>query len=168
VQNDGGYDNNNNDSNDNNGDSTYGPFSGGYTGTESGPPYTLGTPNTDPATANLAEFAPSILVYLKDGTMLAASDYWLADGQFHYTVKYGGENAIAMDQVDIQRTTDENAKRGVKFTLKNKPATNLTGTGSASASPGASPSRGTGAKPAKAAPLMPPPATRTSTRGVAV
>ena len=54
--------------------------------------------------------------------MLAANDYWLADGQFHYTVKYGGENVIGMDQVDVQKSIDENLKRGVKFTLKAKPA----------------------------------------------
>jgi hypothetical protein len=61
------------------------------------------------------------LLYLKDGTMYPASDYWLADGQLHYTVNYGGESTIDMAQVDLQRTVDENAKRGVRFTLKSSP-----------------------------------------------
>ncbi len=71
---------------------------------------------------------PTILVYLKDGTTLAADDYWAVDGQFHYRVKYGGESSIGMDEVDMQRTVDENAKRGVRFTLKSKPATDPDGT----------------------------------------
>ncbi len=71
---------------------------------------------------------PTILVYLKDGTTLAADDYWAVDGQFHYRVKYGGESSVDMDQVDMQRTVDENAKRGVRFTMKSKPATNPDGT----------------------------------------
>ena len=36
-------------------------------------------------------------------------------------MKYGGESQIALDQVDVQKSIDENAKRGVKFTLKAKP-----------------------------------------------
>ncbi len=92
----------------------------------------------DPAGANLAVSRPTILVYLKDGTTLAADDYWAVDGEFHYRVKYGGESSVDMDQVDMQRTIDENAKRGVRFTLKPKPATNADG--SAANRPAAVPS----------------------------
>jgi hypothetical protein len=63
------------------------------------------------------------MLYLKDGTMYPASDYWLADNQLHYLVNYGGEGTIDMDQLDLQRTVDENAKRGVRFTLKSNPNT---------------------------------------------
>ena len=35
----------------------------------------LGSPNTNPLSANMAESTPTILIYLKDNTMLAASDY---------------------------------------------------------------------------------------------
>jgi hypothetical protein len=62
-----------------------------------------------------------VLVYLKDGTMSAASDYWIADGRLHYTVNYVGESTVDIDQVDLQRTVDENAKRGVRFSLKPSP-----------------------------------------------
>jgi hypothetical protein len=86
-----------------------------------------GTPDTDPVTANVAISAPTILVYLKDGTTLAANDYWMADGQFHYRVKYGGESSVGMDELDLQRTVDENAKRGVRFSLKPKPVTSTDG-----------------------------------------
>jgi hypothetical protein len=84
--------------------------------------------------------------------MLTADDYWLADGQFHYTVKYGGENVIALDQVDVQKSTDENLKRGVKFTLKTRPAMASTGAAPVATKP-AAPSM---AKPSTPAPAMRP------------
>lgn len=57
------------------------------------------------------------LLYLKDGSMYALTNYWVADGKLHYVTSYGGENAIEMDQIDVQHTVDVNAKRGVKFIL---------------------------------------------------
>ena len=89
---------------------------------EPGTPLAVENEDTNPVTANVAISAPSVLVYLKDGTMLVANDYWLDGGDFHYTVKYGGESQIGLDQVDVQKSIDENAKRGVKFTMKPKPA----------------------------------------------
>lgn len=84
-------------------------------------PASQGTPNTNPLTGNVAESTPTVLLYLKDGTMYAASDYWLVDNKLHYFVNYGGESTVDMDQVDLQRTVDENSKRGVRFSLKPKP-----------------------------------------------
>jgi len=55
--------------------------------------------------------------------MYPASDYWFSDNQLHYTVNYGGVGTIDMDQLDLQRTVDENAKRGVRFTFKPSPNT---------------------------------------------
>ena len=77
--------------------------------------------NPNPVTGNVAATTPTVLIYLSDGTTLAASDYWLADGQLHYYVNYGGENSVDMSQVDLQRTVNENAKRGVRFSLKPNP-----------------------------------------------
>jgi hypothetical protein len=59
-----------------------------------------------------------VLLYLKDGTSFAVSDYWLADGKLHYVTSYGGDNAVDESRVDLQRTVNENAARGVDFTLK--------------------------------------------------
>ena len=50
--------------------------------------------------------------------MYTASDYWLVDGKLHYMTSYSTESVVDMDEVDLQRTVDENAKRGVTFTLK--------------------------------------------------
>jgi hypothetical protein len=72
-------------------------------------------------TANVAESAPSVLLYLKDGTTLVAWDYWVADGKLHYSLRYGSESALDMNDLDLQRTVDENAKRGVLFRLKPHP-----------------------------------------------
>ena len=77
-----------------------------------------GSGNPNPVTGNVAATTPTVLIYLNDGTTYAASDYWLADGKLHFTVSYSGENSVDMGQVDLQRTVNENAKRGVRFSLK--------------------------------------------------
>jgi hypothetical protein len=63
-----------------------------------------------------------VYLYRKDGLMFAANDYWVANNQIHYTVLNGGENTIDMRDFDVQRTIDENAKRGVDFSLRATPA----------------------------------------------
>jgi hypothetical protein len=77
--------------------------------------------NPNPDTGNVAESAPTVLLYMKDGTTVPATDYWVADAKLHYRITYGGEEAIDLSQLDLQRTVDENAKRGVRFTLKPQP-----------------------------------------------
>ena len=64
-----------------------------------------------------------MLLYTKDGTSYAVTDYWVDGGQLHYTMSSGGggESVMDMDQFDQQRTVDENAKRGVQFVLKPAP-----------------------------------------------
>jgi hypothetical protein len=59
-----------------------------------------------------------ILLYLKDGSSFAVSDYWLTNGKLHYVTSYGGENAVDEGQIDLQRTVNENAARGVDFSLR--------------------------------------------------
>ena len=64
---------------------------------------------------------PLVMLYLKDGTVYALTNYWVAGGRLHYLTQYGGENSVAMDQVDIQRTVDVNAHRGGDITLRPAP-----------------------------------------------
>lgn len=66
--------------------------------------------------------APDTLIYLKDGTSYAITDYWLVGDKLHYVTNYGGENSIDPQQLDFQRTVDENASRGVNFTLRPAPS----------------------------------------------
>jgi hypothetical protein len=62
-----------------------------------------------------------VVLFLKDGTVYAITDYWIADNKLHYVTNYGGENSIPLDQLDIQRTVDVNAKRGINITLRPTP-----------------------------------------------
>lgn len=71
-----------------------------------------------PTTGNVTESMPTILLYLTDGTMYPATDYWVSGSMVHYVVAYGGESTVPIDQVDMQRTIEENAKRGVRFNLR--------------------------------------------------
>jgi hypothetical protein len=79
------------------------------------------SPNDNPVTGDVSASRPTVLLYLKDGTTYAASDYWLQDGMLHYTVNYGGESTLNMDDLDLQRTVNENARRGINFSLHPNP-----------------------------------------------
>jgi hypothetical protein len=56
------------------------------------------------------------VLWLKDGTVYGLRDYWFAAGKLYYVTNYGGENSIDMNRVDLQKTVDEDALRGVDFT----------------------------------------------------
>jgi len=60
---------------------------------------------------------PYSVLYLQDGTNYDIRDYWVADGKLHYVTSYGGENSVDLSQVDLQRTVDANASRGLSFSL---------------------------------------------------
>jgi hypothetical protein len=102
--------------------------SGGYNATPVAPDNSgniaepQGSPNDNPDTGNVYSSRPTVLLYLKDGTTYAASDYWLQDGELHYIVNYGGENTLNMDELDLQRTVNENARRGISFSLHPNPS----------------------------------------------
>lgn len=70
---------------------------------------------------------PYVVVFLRDGTSYAVSDYWLAGGKLHYVTSYGGENSVDANQLDLQRTVNENALHGITFTLRPTPATETPG-----------------------------------------
>jgi hypothetical protein len=78
-------------------------------------------PESESAGPAPAADAPFVMLYLKDGTVYALTNYWVAGGKLHYLTQYGGENSVAMDQVDMQRTVDVNAHRGVTITLRPAP-----------------------------------------------
>jgi hypothetical protein len=81
--------------------------------------------SSDAAQAAPAGSAPQqtyVLLYLKDGSSFAVSDYWLTGGKLHYVTSYGGDNAVDESQIDLQRTVNENAARGVDFSLRPLPA----------------------------------------------
>jgi hypothetical protein len=66
-------------------------------------------------------------LYLKDGTVYNVTDYWLVDGQIHFTiVEESGtksvELVIGFDELDLQKTIDVATQRGFRFVLRNEPA----------------------------------------------
>jgi hypothetical protein len=77
-------------------------------------------PDSLPSSSQISSVAANsyTVIYLQDGTSFAATDYWVADGKLHYVTSYGGENAMDLSQFDIERTTKENAKRGVNVSLR--------------------------------------------------
>lgn len=64
-------------------------------------------------------------LFLKDGTILTVTDYWVVDDQLHYKTLAGGatpvEQVIAFDELDLQRTIDVAEERGFRFVLRNQP-----------------------------------------------
>jgi hypothetical protein len=77
------------------------------------PYFGFGNSNYNPAPRpNSAE----AVLWLKDGTVYGLRDYWFVAGKLYYVTNYGGENSIDMDRVDLRKTVDEDALRGVDFT----------------------------------------------------
>lgn len=65
-------------------------------------------------------------LYLKDGSILNVTDYWLLDDQLHFTIvqDYGAkpvEEVIPFEALDLQKTVDVNTRRGFRFLLRNEP-----------------------------------------------
>jgi hypothetical protein len=65
-------------------------------------------------------------LFLKDGTILNVTDYWLVDDQLHFTmIEEDGtkpaELAIPFEALDLQTTVDANTRRGFRFVLRNEP-----------------------------------------------
>jgi len=85
-------------------------------------PALQGSDDANPAAGNVADSAPTALIYLKNGTTYSVTDYWLQSSRLHYTVNYGAPSTLEMKEVDLQRTVDENARRGIRFSLKPHPS----------------------------------------------
>jgi hypothetical protein len=67
-----------------------------------------------------------IELYLKDGTIYYVTDYWLVNGELHFTtVEENGtklvEHTIDFSQLDLQRSINVNTERGFRFVLRNEP-----------------------------------------------
>ena len=86
------------------------------------------------------------LLYLKDGTVFAVASYTVSDGQLHYVASYGEKNYFSVELLDLAKTIEANAQRGVAFTLT--PA-------AAPATPGASQPAPLGPAPAPEGPITP-------------
>jgi hypothetical protein len=103
-------------------------------------PWTLGYTNvSSPGPVNYVAQVPERQVYvyggeredfpqlfLKDGTVLNVTDYWVVDGQLHFKqIEAIGqkpvEQSIPFAELDLQKTVDANTARGFRFVLRNEP-----------------------------------------------
>jgi hypothetical protein len=67
-----------------------------------------------------------IWLYLKDGTVYGVSDYWLVDGQMHFSMieddpTKPAEDAIPYDDLDVQKTIYVNSHRGFRIVFRDEP-----------------------------------------------
>lgn len=65
-------------------------------------------------------------LYLKDGTILNVTDYWLVNEQLHFTaIETPGtrpaEHSIPFEALDLQKTVDADTALGFRFVLRNEP-----------------------------------------------
>ena len=61
------------------------------------------------------------LLVLKDGSIFAATDYWLQEGRLFYLSSTGAVSSVALGDLDWPMTTRLNAERGVRFVLRSAP-----------------------------------------------
>jgi hypothetical protein len=79
-------------------------------------------PPTEPSSPEEIEAEKVLVVlYMNNGAVYAVTNYWVGDGKLHYLTSYGGENTINLNDLDLQKTVDVNASRGVEFSLKPAP-----------------------------------------------
>jgi hypothetical protein len=69
---------------------------------------------------------PLMQLYLKDGTAYDVNDYWFVDNQIHFTILDESatkpvEQAIGLEDLDVQRTIDVNTRRGFRVVMRNEP-----------------------------------------------
>jgi hypothetical protein len=65
-------------------------------------------------------------LFLKDGSVINVTDYWVVDDLLYFTLvqEEGGkpvEQVVAFDELDVQKTVDVNSRRGFRFVLRNEP-----------------------------------------------
>jgi hypothetical protein len=80
------------------------------------PPVSMGSAQPDLPSRALT------LVALKSEMIYPASDYWVAGRLLFYTLPDGSEASTDLNSIDWQRTTDLNAERGVRVTLRTNPS----------------------------------------------
>jgi hypothetical protein len=75
-------------------------------------------PEQDAAQVNADSVRVPVLFFLKNGSVFSVIDYWSSGDQIHYILTNGRPGTFDADQLDLQRTTNENAKSGVQFDLR--------------------------------------------------
>jgi len=137
---------------DNNYDNNTGNNGGGdsYSGPEPSTAPAEQSPNVNGNSLSLKLSVP-VLIYMKDGAVYSARDYWITEEEFNLVLMDGEQKSFSLDEVDLPRTNEENAKSGVKFILKSDPTVPTPGENFAPNQPGLQPD-GSGQTPRTPAP----------------
>jgi hypothetical protein len=85
------------------------------------------------------------LLYLRDGSVFAVASYTVSAGRLDYVTAYGDKGNVDVGELDLHKTIEANAARGVAFTLT--PPT---------PAPAASSPSPLGPAPAPPGPIIPP------------
>ena len=101
-------------------------YNGATTGSWNPPNYVVAPASEPPLYVYGTERPDVPQLFLKDGTILNVSDYWVVDGQLHFMmIEQEGvkpvEQVIPFDELDLQKTIDVNTQRGFRFLLRNEP-----------------------------------------------
>jgi hypothetical protein len=67
-----------------------------------------------------------IWLYLKDGTGYGVTDYWVVNGQMHFSLAEDdpakpAEHVVPLDELDLQKTNHVNTRRGFRMVLRDEP-----------------------------------------------
>ncbi len=73
--------------------------------------------NNPPSPNGMKAVRPITLLQLRDGSMYGLTDYWVKDGELHYTTTYGGQNSLPFERIDFEKTVQLKVDRGVPFVL---------------------------------------------------
>ncbi|HEY6384576.1 MAG TPA: hypothetical protein VIX91_02725 [Candidatus Acidoferrum sp.] len=73
--------------------------------------------NTTPSPSGMKAEQRITLLQLRDGSMYGLADYWVKDGELHYTTTYEGQNSLPFERIDFEKTVQLNADRGLSFVL---------------------------------------------------
>jgi hypothetical protein len=69
---------------------------------------------------------PQIWLYMKDGSLNVANDYWFVNGELHFIVIGQDplkpmERVVPKEQLDVQKTTYVNSARGYRMVVRDAP-----------------------------------------------
>jgi hypothetical protein len=78
----------------------------------------LMTQASDPRTSS----SSLTLIALRNESIWAVSEYWLAGDRLDYILPSGAHESCALNDVDLMRTTQLNAERGKGVTFATAPA----------------------------------------------
>lgn len=67
-----------------------------------------------------------IWLYMKDGAVYPATDYWFVNGQMHFTMPgedptKPSERVLPFDSLDVQKTVFVNSRRGFRMVMRDLP-----------------------------------------------